>query len=141
MLEAVPDRAVFKGTDPQSLKGLSASGFLIDQTEYQLTLTPSIRRAHKLGDTLVLHESRQHFELLHFVLRDFIQPFLRYNGQIVVSPFGVPLVIHRRIGKADQMADAPRNEIGFTLQIAVFSAGCAENLADGLRNTGFFCDH
>ena len=56
MLEAFADGGVLQRADPQTLKGLGASGFVVDQPEDQLTLASCVGCADKLGDALVLHD-------------------------------------------------------------------------------------
>ena len=107
MLEAFADGGVLQRADPQTLEGLGASGFVVDQPEDQLTLTPCIGCADKLSDTLVLHERGQHLELLCFVLRDLKHPAFRNNGQIVIPPLGIPLIVGAGVCQLHQMTEAP----------------------------------
>ena len=107
MSESLPDGRVFKGADPETFEGLGASGLIVDQPEDQLTLAPRIGGAYQLGDALILHQIAQHLELLGLVLRNLIQPFLRHNGQILVSPLGIPLIVGTCVRKLHKMPDAP----------------------------------
>ena len=93
MIEAFADGGVLKRADPQTLEGLGASGFVVDQPEDQLTLASCIGCADQLGDALVLHKRGQHLELLGFVLCDLEHPAFRNNGQIVIPPLGIPLIV------------------------------------------------
>ena len=107
MIEAFADGGVLQRADPQTLEGLGASGFVVDQPEDQLTFASCIGCADKLGDALVLHESGQHLELLGFVLRDLKHPAFRNNGQIVISPLGIPLIVGAGVCQLHQMTEAP----------------------------------
>ena len=107
MGKALPDCAIFQRTDPQALKGLCATGFVVDQPENQLALASCIGGADKLGHTLIAHEVAQHLELLLLVLRDFKQPFLRDDGEIAVPPFGKALIVGACVRKPHKMTDAP----------------------------------
>ena len=57
MVEAFADGGVLQCADPQTFEGLGASGFVVDQTEDQLTLASCIGCADQLGDCL-LYTSR-----------------------------------------------------------------------------------
>ena len=138
MIEAFADGGVLQRADPQTLEGLGASGFVVDQPEDQLTLTPCIGCADKLSDTLVLHERGQHLELLCFVLRDLKHPVLRNNGQIVIPPLGIPLIIGAGVCQLHQMTETPRNDVIAALHVAVLAGRRAQNLCDGLGNAGLF---
>ena len=138
MLEAFADGGVLQRADPQTLEGLGASGFVVDQPEDQLTLTPCIGCADKLSDTLVLHERGQHLELLCFVLRDLKHPVLRNNGQIVIPPLGIPLIIGTGVCQLHQMTETPRNDVIAALHVAVLAGRRAQSLCDGLGNAGLF---
>ena len=107
MGKALPDCAIFQRTDPQALKGLCATGFVVDQPENQLALASCIGGADKLGHTLIAHEVAQHLELLLLVLRDFKQPFLRDNGEIAVPPLGKALIVGACVRKPHKMTNAP----------------------------------
>ena len=138
MLEAFVDGGVLQRADPQTLEGLDASGFVVDQPEDQLTLASCIGCADKLSDALVLHERRQHFELLGFVLRDLEHPAFRNNGQIVVPPLGIPLIVGAGVCQLHQMTEAPRNDVIAALHVAVLAGRRAQHLCDGLGNAGLF---
>ena len=138
MLEAFADGGVLQRADPQTLEGLGASGFVVDQPEDQLTLAPCIGCADQLGDALVLHESGQHLELLCFVLRDLKHPVFRNNGQIVIPPLGIPLIVGAGVCQLHQMTEAPRNNVIAALHVAVLAGRRAQHLCDGLGNTGLF---
>ena len=138
MIEAFADGGVLQRADPQTLEGLGASGFVVDQPEDQLTLTPCIGCADKLSDALVLHERGQHLELLCFVLRDLKHPVLRNNGQIVIPPLGIPLIVGAGVCQLHQMTEAPRNNVIAALHVAVLAGRRAQHLCDGLGNTGLF---
>ena len=107
MGKSLTDGSVFKGADPEALEGLGASDLMINQTEDQLALASCIGIADQLSDALVIHEAAQHTELPLFVLGNFIQPFLRYDGQIGVPPLGIAFIIGACIGKPYQMTHAP----------------------------------
>ena len=107
MIEALTDGGVLQRADPQTLEGLGASGFVVDQPEDQLTLASCIGCADQLGDALVLHESGQHLELLCFVLRDLKHPAFRNNRQIVIPPLGIPLIVGAGVCQLHQMTEAP----------------------------------
>lgn len=107
MSESLPDGRVFKGADPETFEGLGATGLIVDQSKDQLTLAPRVGGAYQLGDALILHQIAQHLELLCFVLRNLIQPFLRHNGQILVPPLGISLIIGTRVRKLHKMPDTP----------------------------------
>ena len=94
--------------------------------------------ADQLGDALVLHESGQHLELLCFVLRDLKHPVLRNNGQIVIPPLSIPLIVGAGVCQLHQMTEAPRNDVIAALHVAVLSGRCAQHLCDGLGNAGLF---
>ena len=138
MIEAFADGGVLQRADPQTLEGLGASGFVVDQPEDQLTLASCIGCADQLGDALVLHESGQHLELLCFVLRDLKHPVFRNNGQIVIPPLSIPLIIGAGICQLHQMTEAPRNDVVAALHIAVLAGRRAQHLCDGLGNAGLF---
>ena len=138
MIEAFADGGVLQRADPQTLEGLGASGFVVDQPEDQLTLTPCIGCTDKLSDTLVLHERGQHLELLCFVLRDLKHPAFRNNGQIVIPPLGIPLIVGAGVCQLHQMTEAPRNDVIAALHVAVLAGRRAQNLCDGLGNAGLF---
>ena len=138
MIEAFADGGVLQRADPQTLEGLGASGFVVDQPEDQLTLASCIGCADQLGDALVLHESGQHLELLGFVLCDLKHPVFRNNGQIVIPPLGIPLIVGAGVCQLHQMTEAPRNDVIAALHIAVLAGRCAQNLCDGLGNAGLF---
>ena len=138
MVEAFADGGVLQRADPQTLEGLGASGFVVDQPEDQLTLAPCIGCADQLGDALVLHESGQHLELLGFVLRDLKHPVFRNNGQIVIPPLGIPLIVGAGVCQLHQMTEAPRNDVIAALHVAVLAGRRAQHLCDGLGNAGLF---
>ena len=138
MIEAFADGGVLQRADPQTLEGLGASGFVVDQPENQLTLASCIGCTDKLGDALVLHERGQHLELLCFVLRDLEHPVLRNNGQIVIPPLSIPLIVGAGVCQLHQMTEAPRNDVIAALHIAVLAGRRAQNLCDGLGNAGLF---
>ena len=138
MIEAFADGGVLQRADPQTLEGLGASGFVVDQPEDQLTLASCIGCADQLGDALVLHESGQHLELLCFVLRDLKHPAFRNNGQIVIPPLGIPLIVGAGVCQLHQMTEAPRNDVIAALHIAVLAGRRAQHLCDGLGNAGLF---
>ena len=138
MVEAFADGGVLQRADPQTLEGLGASGFVVDQPEDQLTLTPCIGCTDKLGDALVLHERGQHLELLCFVLRDLKHPAFRNNGQIVIPPLGIPLIVGAGVCQLHQMTEAPRNDVIAALHVAVLAGRRAQHLCDGLGNAGLF---
>ena len=138
MPEALTDSGVLQRADPQTLEGLGASGFVVDQPKDQLTLAPCIGCADQLGDALVLHESGQHLELLCFVLRDLKHPAFRNNGQIVIPPLGIPLIVGAGVCQLHQMTEAPRNNVIAALHVAVLAGRRAQHLCDGLGNAGLF---
>ena len=138
MVEAFADGGVLQRADPQTLEGLGASGFVVDQPEDQLTLASCIGCADQLGDALVLHESGQHLELLCFVLRDLKHPAFRNNGQIVIPPLGIPLIVGAGVCQLHQMTEAPRNDVIAALHVAVLAGRRAQHLCDGLGNAGLF---
>ena len=138
MLEALTDSRVLQRADPQTLEGLGASGFVVDQPEDQLTLAPCIGCADKLSDALVLHERGQHLELLGFFLRDFKHPAFGNNGQIVIPPLGIPLIVGAGVCQLHQMSEAPRNDVIAAFHIAVLAGRCAQHLCNGLGNAGLF---
>ena len=107
MIEALTNGSVLKGADPETLEGLGASSLVVDQTENQLTFASCIGGADKLSDALVLHEITQHLELLRFVLRNFKKPFLRHDGEIIVSPLGIAFIVGACISKPHEMTDTP----------------------------------
>ena len=107
MIEAVTDGSIFKRADPETLKGLRASGFVVDQTENKLTFASCISGADKLTDALVLHEIAENFELLCLVFGDFVKPFFRHNGQIGISPLGIAFIVGACISKPHEMTDTP----------------------------------
>ena len=107
MIEALTNGSVLKGADPETLEGLGASSLVVDQTENQLTFASGIGGADKLSDALVLHEITQHLELLRFVLRNFKKPFLRHDGEIIVSPLGIAFIVGACISKPHEMTDTP----------------------------------
>ena len=107
MIEALTDGSILKRTDPETLEGFCASGFVVDQTENQLAFASCIGSADKLGDALVLHEIAENLELLCLVLRNFVKPFLRYDGQISVPPLGIAFIIETGISKPHEMTDTP----------------------------------
>ena len=138
MIEAFADGGVLQRADPQTLEGLGASGFVVDQPEDQLTLASCIGCADQLGDALVLHERGQHLELLCFVLRDLKHPAFRNNGQIVIPPLGIPLIVGAGVCQLHQMTEAPRNDVIAALHVAVLAGRRAQHLCDGLGNAGLF---
>ena len=138
MLEAFADGGVLQRADPQTLEGLGASGFVVDQPEDQLTLASCIGCADKLGDALVLHKRGQHLELLGFVLCDLEHPAFRNNGQIVIPPLGIPLIVGAGVCQLHQMTEAPRNNVIAALHVAVLAGRRAQHLCDGLGNAGLF---
>ena len=138
MIEAFADGGVLQRADPQTLEGLGASGFVVDQPEDQLALTSCIGCADQLGDAIVLHERRQHLELLGFILRDLKHPVFRNNGQIVIPPLGIPLIVGAGVCQLHQMTEAPRNNVIAALHVAVLTGRRAQHLCDGLGNAGFF---
>ena len=138
MLEAFADGGVLQRADPQTLEGLGASGFVVDQPEDQLPLTSCIGCTDKLGDALVLHERGQHLELRGFVLRDLKHPAFRNNGQIVIPPLGIPLIIGAGVCQLHQMTEAPRNDVIAALNVAALAGRCAQHLCDGLGYAGLF---
>ena len=138
MVEAFADGGVLQRADPQTLEGLGASGFVVDQPEDQLTLASCIGCADQLGDALVLHESGQHLELLCFVLRDLEHPAFRNNGEIVIPPLGIPLIVGAGVCQLHQMTEAPRNDVVAALHVAVLAGRRAQHLCDGLGDAGFF---
>ena len=138
MVEAFADGGVLQRADPQTLEGLGASGFVVDQPEDQLTLASCIGCADQLGDALVLHESGQHLELLGFVLCDLEHPVFRNNGQIVIPPLGIPLIVGAGVCQLHQMTEAPRNDVIAALHVAVLTRRRAQHLCDGLGNAGLF---
>ena len=138
MIEAFADGGVLQRADPQTLEGLGASGFVVDQPEDQLTLASCIGCADQLGDALVLHKSGQHLELLCFVLCDLEHPVFRNNGQIVIPPLGIPLIVGAGVCQLHQMTEAPRNDVIAALHVAVLSGRRAQHLCDGLGNAGLF---
>ena len=107
MTEALADGSILKGADPETLEGLCASDFVVDEPENQLTLASGIGGADKLGDALIPHEITQHFELLRLILRNFKKPFLRHDGEIVVSPLGIPFIVGACIRKPHEMTYTP----------------------------------
>ena len=138
MPEALADGGVLQRADPQTLEGLGASGFVVDQPEDQLTLASCIGCADQLGDALVLHESGQHLELLCFVLRDLKHPAFRNNGQIVIPPLGIPLIVGAGVCQLHQMTEAPRNDVIAALHVAALAGRRAQHLCDGLGDAGLF---
>ena len=138
MIEAFADGGVLQRADPQTLEGLGASGFVVDQPEDQLTLASCIGCADQLGDALVLHERGQHLELLGFVLCDLKHPAFRNNGQIVIPPLGIPLIVGAGVCQLHQMTEAPRNDVIAALHVAVLAGRRAQHLCDGLGNAGLF---
>ena len=137
-IEALADSGILQRADPQTLEGFGASGFVVDQPEDQLTLASCIGCADQLGDALFLHESGQHLELLCFVLCDLEHPVLRNNGQIVIPPLGIPLIVGAGVCQLHQMTEAPRNDVIAALHIAVLAGSRAQHLCDGLGNAGLF---
>ena len=107
VIEALSDGSVLKRADPQPLERLCASGFVVDKPKNQLALASGIRRTDKLSDALVFHKSGQYLELLCLVLRNFKEPLLRDDGQIVISPLGIAFIVGACIRKPHQMTDAP----------------------------------
>ena len=107
MIEALSNGSVLKGADPETLKRFPASGFVVNKPEDKLTLASCIGCTDKLGDALILHEIAENLELLRFVLRNFIQPFLRHNGKIVISPLGKAFIVGACISKPHEMTDTP----------------------------------
>ena len=138
MIEAFADGGVLQRADPQTLEGLGASGFVVDQPEDQLTLASCIGCADQLGDALVLHKRGQHLELLGFVLCDLEHPAFRNNGQIVIPPLGIPLIVGAGVCQLHQMTEAPRNDVIAALHVAVLAGRRAQHLCDGLGNAGLF---
>ena len=62
----------------------------------------------------------------------------RNNGQIVVPPLGIPLIVGAGVCQLHQMTEAPRNNVIAALHVAVLAGRRAQHLCDGLGNTGLF---
>ena len=139
--EALPDRRVLHGGDPQAGKGLPAACHLIDQPEDELALTPGVAGVDQFGDILPVHKAFQILEGVLLVLRQHIAEGLRQDGKVIILPLFVAGVVPGRIHRGHQMPHAPGNDEPIPFKTAI-GPGCdTQGRRDGFCNTRFLADH
>ena len=141
VLEALPDRRVLHGRDPQTGEGLLASRHLIDQPEDELALPPGVAGVDQLGDVLSLHEALQVLEGVLLALRQHIAEGLRQDGKVVILPLLIGGVIPGYIHRGHQVSHTPGNDEPISFKTAI-GPGCdTQGRCNGFRNTRFLTDH
>ena len=141
VLEALPDRRVLHGRDPQTGEGLLASRHLIDQPEDELALPPGVAGVDQLGDVLSLHEVLQVLEGVLLALRQHIAEGLRQDGKVIILPFLITKVVPGCVHRGHQMPHAPGNDEPISFKTAI-GPGCdTQGRRDGFCNTRFLTDH
>ena len=141
VLEALPDRRVLHGRDPQTGEGLLAFRHLIDQPEDELALPPGVAGVDQLGDVLSLHEVLQVLEGVLLALRQHIAEGLRQDGKVIILPFLITKVVPGCVHRGHQMPHAPGNDEPISFKTAI-GPGCdTQGRRDGFCNTRFLTDH
>ena len=141
VLEALPDRRVLHGGDPQAGEGLLASRHLIGQPEDELALPPGVAGVDQLGDVLSLHEVLQVLEGVLLALRQHIAEGLRQDGKVIILPFLITKVVPGCVHRGHQMPHAPGNDEPISFKTAI-GPGCdTQGRRDGFCNTRFLTDH
>ena len=139
--KALPYGGVLHRGNPQPLHGFAASRQLIDAAENQFALASGITGVYHLGHIRGVHQLFQHSKLFLFVFTHHHLPVFRQDGQIVITPLSVVRVIYIGIGQPGQMTHAPADPPAVTLQIPVFTDGCADHGGQTLCNRRFFSNH
>ena len=132
IFKALPDSGIFHGRNPKPLKGLSAPGFMVHQSEDQFALTTGICRTHKAGDIISGHEFFQDTELLLGSGRNLIPPVRREDRQVSICPFAVFCIVGFGLCQLHQMTDTPADHISVSFEVAIFTLVCPKNLCDTL---------
>ena len=139
--EALPDRRVLHGGDPQAGEGLFAACHLIHQPEDELALPSGVAGVDQLRHIWALHEALQVVEGVLLALRQHIAEGLRQDGQVLIAPLLITRVISRRVHGGHQMAHTPGHDEPVPLKTAV-GPGCdTQGRRDTLCYTRFFTDY
>ena len=141
ILKSVPDCFIFHRGNPKTLHGLTATGKVVHAAEDQLSLTACVAGVDNGGYILPAHQRPQNVKLVPLILGNTEPEGSGDDGQIRLSPLGIPGIIVVRIGKASQMPEAPGYDIAASLQIAISAKICADHLGDALSNRRFFSDY
>ena len=126
---------------PISGKGLFAICLFIDKAENEFPLASAVASVDNLGNVAAVHKVFEDRKLLLFAAGNGKLPLLRDNGEIVILPFAVLLVIGRRVCKANQMPDTPRYKVAVALKISAALFIRAHNGGNRRPDARFFCNY
>ena len=115
ILKSVPDCFIFHRGNPKTLHCLTATGKVVHAAEDQLSLTACVAGVDNGGYILPAHQRSQNIKLVPLILGDTEPEGSGDDGQIRLSPLGIPGIIVVRIGKASQMPEAPGYDIAASL--------------------------
>ena len=139
--EALADCAFFHAANPKAGKGLFAIRLFIDKAENEFPLAPAVARIDNLGNVAAVHKVFENRKLLLLAAGNNKPPLLRDNGEIVVPPFSVLLVVGGRVCKANQMPDTPRHKVAAALKISAALFSCAQYGGNRRPDARFFCNY
>ena len=141
LTEALLNRSIFHGGDPQTQNRLLAAGHSVNIPKDQLSLASGITGVDDLGHISAVHKLMQRFKLLILVTGDFVLPTGGDDGKIIVFPLGILFIVALRIYQLSQMTETPGHDIVAAFQIAVISAVDPQNCCNGYTNGRFLSDH
>ena len=90
----------------------------VDKSKNEFSLAPAVARIDNLGNVAAVHKVFEYGKLLLLAVGNGKLPILRDNGEIVILPFSVLLVVGRRVRKANQMPDTPGHKVAAALKIS-----------------------
>ena len=139
--EALADCACFHAANPKAGKGLFAIRLFIDKAENEFSLAPAVASIDNLGNVAAVHKVFEDRKLLLLAAGNNKLPLLRDNGEIVILPFSVLLVVGGRVRKANQMPDTPRHKIAAAFKISAALFIRAQYGGNRRPDARFFCNY
>ena len=139
--EALADCACFHAANPKAGKGLFAIRLFIDKAENEFPLAPAVASIDNLGNVAAVHKVFENGKLLLLAAGNNKLPLLRDNGEIVILPFSVLLVVGGRVRKANQMPDTPRHKIAAAFKISAALFIRAQYGGNRRPDARFFCNY
>ena len=88
------------------------------KSKNEFSLAPAVARIDNLGNVAAVHKVFEYGKLLLLAAGNGKLPILRDNGEIIILPFSVLLIVGRRVRKANQMPDTPGHKVAAALKIS-----------------------
>ena len=141
LAEALGNGIILHRGNPKAEDGLSAAGHLVDIAEDQLTLASGITGVDHIGNIIAVHQLFQNSELLVLVVGNLVLPVCRNDGQIIISPLSVLLIVGIGVCQLSQMSEAPGYDIVPSFHIAILAVLNTQHGGDGHTNRRLLSDY